>query len=187
VTAQRPALLLGGVGLLERAIGYVLGALGAVTPANLDAPTPCHAWNLGALLAHLDESLLALHEAASGHVGLAPARPFGDVATVRTHASRLLGAWAGSTRTGVTIGDAGLTAGILTCTGAVEIAVHGWDVAAATGRHHPLPAALAEDLLDLAPFLVSDVDRPARFADPVPVPAHATAGVRLIAFLGRCP
>jgi len=183
------AALLGGVSLLERAVNYALGALHPVTRADLSAPTPCPAWDLRALLAHLDESLLALHEAASGHVRLDPAtyRRDDPVATVRARASELVGAWTHSTRTGVTIGDAGLTTSILTATGAVEIAVHGWDVATATGRHHPLPPALAEDLLALTPFLVSDLDRPARFGAPVPVLAGAAAGDRLLAFLGRRP
>ena len=71
--------------------------------------------------------------------------------------------------------------------GAVEVAVHGWDVARSAGRGRPLPAELAAELLALAPLLVSAADRPARFADPVAVSARATAGERLVAYLGRRP
>ncbi|MGH3761099.1 TIGR03086 family metal-binding protein [Actinophytocola sp.] len=189
MTTDALAPLLGGVGLLERAINYTLGVLHPVRGAELSAPTPCGSWTLHDLLVHVDESLLALHEAAGGHVDLAPAgRTPGDpVTAVRNHASGLLGAWTSSRHTGVTIGDAVLTTGILATAGALEVAVHGWDVARATGRSRPLPPALAEELLALCPLLVRDLDRPARFAAPVPVPASALAGDRLLAFLGRRP
>ena len=183
--------LLGGVGLLERAINYTLGALHPVTAAQMSAPTPCRAWDLRALLAHLDESLTALHEAAAlGRVCLAvpqPRPPADPVAAVRDRASLLLGEWTSTHRAGATVGDAELTTAILATAGAVEVAVHGWDVARSVGRGHPLPAALAEELLALTPCLVSDADRPVRFAAPVVVPAGATAGDRLLAFLGRHP
>lgn len=183
------APLLGGVGLLERAINYTLGALASAAGADPSAPTPCAPWNLRDLLDHLDESLLALHEAAGGHVELAATdhRPARTVAIVRVRASSLLGAWTSTRRTDVTIGGAVLTTGIVATAGALEVAVHGWDVARAAGRARPLPPALAEEMLALSPLLVSDLDRPARFADPVPVPAGSTAGDRLLAFLGRRP
>jgi uncharacterized protein (TIGR03086 family) len=195
MTADRAlAPLLGGVGLLERAINYTLGALHPVTAEDLAAPTPCRSWDLRALLAHLDESLLALHEAvALGHVTLTRADesagvPPGDpVAAVRARAGALLGAWTSTRRADVMVGDAALTTGILATAGALEVAVHGWDVARAAGRGRPLPPVLAEEMLALSPFLVTDADRPARFAAPVALPAPASAGDRLLAFLGRRP
>jgi uncharacterized protein (TIGR03086 family) len=189
MTAGGAPALLGGVGLLERAINYTLGALHAVTPADLPAPTPCAAWTLRELLTHLDESLLTLHEAATGRLDLAPApRTSADpVTAVRERASDLLGAWTHTTRTTTTVGDTDLTTGIVATAGAMEVAVHGWDVARSTGRGRPLPAGLAEEMLALSPLLVSPADRPARFAAPVPVPAGAAAGDRLLAFLGRRP
>jgi uncharacterized protein (TIGR03086 family) len=192
MTADRTlAPLLGGVGLLERAINYTLGALPAVTADDLAAPTPCRSWDLRALLVHLDESLLALHEAAAlGHVtltGTGEPGPADPVATVRSRASALLGAWTSTRRTDATVGDAALTTGILATAGAMEVAVHGWDVTHAAGCPRPLPPALAAEMLELAPFLVTEADRPARFAVPVAVPARASAGERLLAFLGRRP
>jgi uncharacterized protein (TIGR03086 family) len=191
VTADHaPGPLLAGVGLLERAVDYLLGVLHTVSGERLPAPTPCRRWDLRTLLAHLDESLLALHEAAClGHVRLVALECAADdpVAVVRDRASGMLGAWTGTGRTGVTVGGAGLTTGIVAAAGAVEVAVHGWDVACAAGRPRPIPPALADDLLALLPFLVSAVDRPARFAAPVPVTARAAAGDRLVAFLGRRP
>lgn len=185
-----PAVLLGGVGLLERAISYTLGTLQEVRPALLDRPTPCHRWNLRALLAHLNDSLLALHEAAeSGEVGLDVSIVDGDpVDLARARAGRLLGAWASArSPSPVSVAQSPLTAGIVVATGALELAVHSWDVARACGGNRPMPPELAQELLELAPFFVTGADRPALFAEPVAVPVGATADERLLAFLGRRP
>jgi uncharacterized protein (TIGR03086 family) len=180
----------GGVDLLERAVTYTLGCLHAVPPEALDWPTPCRGWDLRALLAHVNDSLLALREAAElGQVYLDPVDIDGDpVRTARDRAQLLLGAWSNHAgRAGVSVADLELTTGVLTSAGAVEVAVHGWDVARTLGRDRPIPVPLAEEMLALSPLLVSDLDRPSRFAPPIPVPRGAPPGDRLIAFLGRHP
>lgn len=102
--------------------------------------------------------------------------------------ARLLGACTGAERhEEVSIAGVPLTTGIVTITGAVEIAVHGWDVARTCVRHRPLPTPLARELLELAPLIVGDTDRPARFAAPVDVSPPSDPGNRLLAFLGRNP
>jgi hypothetical protein len=66
--------MLGAVGLLERAISYTIGNLHNVTSATLSRPTPCREWDLKDLLAHMNDSLIALHDAIDlGHVDLSPA------------------------------------------------------------------------------------------------------------------
>ncbi|GAA1971572.1 TIGR03086 family metal-binding protein [Amycolatopsis minnesotensis] len=187
---RREPALLGGVALLERAVTYALGALALAGPVALHEPTPCRGWDLRALLAHLADSLTALCEASeSGHVPIAaPHRTDDDpVAAVRDRATRLIGYWAEPVRDAVSIEDHSLTAGVVTSAGALEIAVHGWDVARTRTAHHPVPAALAEELLEVAPLLVSDVDRSHRFALPVAMPVEASASDRLIAYCGRDP
>ena len=87
----------------------------------------------------------------------------------------------------ITVADQALTTGIVSGTGAIEIAVHGWDVAEACGHHRPIPEPLAEEMLRLSPLFVSDADRPVRFAAPVNVPPLASAADRLLAYLGRHP
>jgi len=49
----------GSAGLMAMAIRYTLGSLPYVTPASLTGPTPCAAWDLAALLAHVSDSLAA--------------------------------------------------------------------------------------------------------------------------------
>jgi uncharacterized protein (TIGR03086 family) len=192
------APLIGGVGLLERAISYTLGSLHLVTPEAMPRATPCAAWDLRALLAHMNDSLAALHEAVeTGRVDLDvvadgagdPAAALADpVGAIRSRACRLLGAWTNAGDDGVvSIAGHPLTSSIVAGTGAIEIAVHGWDVARACGHPRPIPAPLAEELLPLAALLVSTADRPGRFAPPVAGLRLQTPGDRLLAFLGRDP
>ncbi len=73
---------------------------------------------------------------------------------------------------------------MLAAAGALEITVHGWDVAQACGLDHPIPGSLAAALLDVAVDLVADADRPARFGRP-PAGESGDPGEALLAFLGR--
>jgi uncharacterized protein (TIGR03086 family) len=184
--------LIGGPELLERAIGYTLGSLQHVAPNSLRCPTPCRAWDLKALLTHMNDSLAALHEAVdSGHVGLdspSDGHPAVDlVAEFKNRACGLIGAWGGSTRQRVTIADRELTDVIVSSAGAVEIAVHGWDVARTCGVDRAIPRHLAEELFELAQLFVSEDDRPERFGRIVSTRPGAGVGERLVAFLGRVP
>jgi uncharacterized protein (TIGR03086 family) len=85
----------------------------------------------------------------------------------------------------VVVGGLPLPAGIVACTGAVEIAVHGWDVSAALGRGESIPPALATRLLALCPLLAAS--REGLFAPAVPVSPGASPGDRLLGYLGRDP
>jgi uncharacterized protein (TIGR03086 family) len=101
----------------------------------------------------------------------------------------LLGACAaaGAGERRVAIGDRELTVSVTAAAGAIEIAVHGWDISAACGAHRPVPPGLAAALLPAAPLLIPRETRAGLFADPVPVPEAACPGDRLVAFLGRRP
>ena len=190
------ATVTGGFALLERAMAYTLGSLQLVTPEVMAAPTPCAGWSLRALLLHMNDSLQTLHEAiACGHVDLVahPAADYGDpvddpVGTLRSRACGMIGAWATDRGpTHITIADSGMPAGLVAATGAVEVAVHGWDVARSCGMSRPVPAPLAAELLPLVQLIVDDTDRPHRFAAAEGVRPTATASDHLLAYLGRHP
>jgi uncharacterized protein (TIGR03086 family) len=186
------ATLTGAPGLLEQAVGYALATATLATPRLLPQPTPCAGWDLRTLVLHVGDSLGVLAEAMrAGQVGPGPA-PGGEpdpVAHLRRRARALLGtcatADAGERR--VAIGDRELTVNVAAAAGAIEIAVHGWDISAACGARRPVPPGLAAALLPLAPLLIPRATRPGLFADPVPVPEPACPGDRLVAFLGRRP
>jgi len=185
------AASIGGLALLERSIAYALGSLHLVTASALERPSPCRQWKLSALLEHLDDGVAALCEAVDGAVLTgppdAPGRPDPDVVSrLRDRARHLLGAATRAVRHPVvSIGGRPLPAGIVTGVGALEVAVHGWDVARSCGRNRPLPAGLAEELIELAPILVGPADRPGRFGLPVAGPPQSGPGDLLLAFLGR--
>ena len=180
----------GSVELLDRALGYTRARLAGVRPDLLGRPTPCEAWTLADLLAHLEDGLDAFTEAAGGAVevrggslaaGLVPAiqdKAWGGGGAGRGRAP------GGGGRGGGAPGGArpprGGGAGA-----ALEVSVHGWDVGQSTGDRAPLPADLAQDLLPVAHRLVGPSDRGARFAAARPARAMAPYDLRLLAFLGR--
>ena len=184
-----------GARLLEPSISYALGAVLAVTPELLPRPTPCRGWDLRMLLRHASESLAAIGEGIeAGRVGLDPAAEDGDLAAdpagaFRDRAGRLLDAWTspGHQRQVVEIAGCPLGASVMAAAAALEVAVHGWDISRACGRHQPIPHALATSLLVIAPALVPRTGRHPLFAAPVTVPATADPSDRLAAFLGRTP
>jgi uncharacterized protein (TIGR03086 family) len=183
-------------GLLEHAVSYTLASTGQATPQLLPLPTPCEGWDLRTLLLHVSDSLSVLAGALrADQVGLGPppahepTAGVEPVACLRRRAQDLLGASAaaGAEERLVAIADRELTASMVTAAGAIEIAVHGWDISVACGIRRPIPPALAADLLTLAPLLIPRATRAGLFADPVPVPGSACPGDRLVAFLGRRP
>jgi uncharacterized protein (TIGR03086 family) len=182
---------LAGPELLERAVGYTRGALMLVASADLSARTPCRDWDLLALLRHMNDALAALTEAADiGYVDLVPVHDHDPgaelVDRLKHRACALLAAWTGQPRSrSVAVHDRELRSDLLAAAGALEIAVHGWDVARACGVDRPIPPALALELLDSVPLFVRDTDRPRRFADAVDVPLHARPSTRLLAAVGR--
>jgi len=196
----------GATGLLVGAISYMLGVCALVGPGDMALPTPCADWDLGMLLAHLSDSMTDLETAIrTGSLDRErlPDHAVGDpVETLRDRAAQLLcAAYAyDSPERFVTVGGLPVPVGLVACTGAVEIAVHGWDVSAARGRAgcgrasggtagcggvRPIPAVLATRMLRLGPLLVTG--REGLFAVPVDVPGQAVPGDRLVGYLGRCP
>ncbi|MDQ1044266.1 TIGR03086 family metal-binding protein [Streptomyces sp. V4I2] len=173
--------------LLERSLAYALGSVAGVAPGGLGRRTPCAQWDLGELLGHLDDSLDALHEGLTGgRIGLFPGEPSADPACgFRRRAGAVLGAWAAGPAERVLVGQRPLEVRLMVAVGAVEIAVHGWDVAQAYARGRPIPEALAAELLPVARCVVEEADRGVRFAEPVAVSSCAPPEARLLGFLGR--
>lgn len=187
-----------GVELLDRAIAYARGSLALVTDDLMSAPTPCAGWDLRALLTHMDDSLVSLHEAGSVRrvrVDVSPPAPDDLVVSLRTRACQLLAEWTADWAMGAVVGESRdvlvdgrpVTSPVLTSAGALEVVVHGWDVAVSCGVPRPIPDDLAAALLRLSPVLVTDADRPARFGPELTAPPGASSGERLLAFLGRDP
>ena len=178
------------VELLDRSLAYTRVALASVCDDRLSVPTPCAGWDLARLLQHMEDSLDAFGEGAAGSVALTGA---GTVpAAVRTaslqqKACALLGSWSRPPER-VRIGPYFVDTALVAEVAALEIAVHGWDVARSLTLAHPLPESLAGRLLPVAASLVSDQDRGRRFGparSTGSAAAPASEGARLLGFLGR--
>jgi uncharacterized protein (TIGR03083 family) len=87
----------------------------------------------------------------------------------------------------VAVADQCITLAVLADAGALELAVHGWDLSRACGRREPIPAALATALLPVSALLVPRTGRYPLFGPPVTVPPEASPSDRLVAYLGRIP
>lgn len=182
--------------MLERALAYARGALASIAPDDLSRTTPCTAWLLSDLLAHLEDSLDAFIEGATGIISLRrtqPTPPTHRVASVQAKACELLGAWTwrpaavahddAADDDAVTIGGQRLPVDTIAHLAALEITVHGWDVACSTGYDAPPPAALADRLLATA--LTAALEQGKEFAPPRPVSVDADPATRLLALVGR--
>ena len=85
----------------------------------------------------------------------------------------------------ISVGDLTLGRDTLAMVGALEIAVHGWDVAQAVGSPQQMPEDLAARLYDVAQVVVTPDERGFRVAPVVPVAPGAPVSTRLLAHLGR--
>ena len=179
------------VAVLDSAVTWTHGCLQLARTSELTLPTPCAAWNLGDLLAHMEDSLEALGEAAEvGRVRVADQTDLDDpgrtIDRLVQRACNMRAAWLRRlTSAPINVGDLALGRDTLAMVGALEIAVHGWDVAQAVGSDRPIPEDLAARLHPVATAVVTPAERGSRFADPVAVPPGASASTRLLAHLGR--
>jgi uncharacterized protein (TIGR03086 family) len=178
------------VELLERAIAYTRASLVQVTEADLDRPTPCQGWVMRDLLGHMDDSLEAMAAAAQAtSLSLVPSEPPGTGAdlldSICIRARGLLSHWHPERDGDVDLGEVSLPRELLGAVGALEITLHGWDVAEAIGQPRPIPPGLAMDLWPVARDHVTEADRPFRFGAPVEVADWATPATRLLAHAGR--
>jgi uncharacterized protein (TIGR03086 family) len=179
------------VAVLDSAVTWAHGCLQLARTSDLTLPTPCSAWNLGDLLAHMEDSLEALGEAAElGRVKVSEVADPQDAGRTidrlvqRACATRA--AWLHRlTSAPISVGDLALGRDTLAMVGALEIAVHGWDVAQAVGHDRRIPEDLAARLYPVATVVVTPRERGSRFAAAVEVPANAPASTRLLAHLGR--
>ena len=169
---------------------------------QLSLATPCTEWDVRALLNHLlgtlslGAGLLADRPPA---VAMAPgglpvddlvdAAPGGDLAAAYRHGvDALLAAGGGDAFQRVHHTPLGDMPGVaLAGFTTLDILVHGWDLAVATGQQHGIDDRLAEDVLAFAQQTITEQTRTSRIGPEVAVSPDAAAVDRLMGFLGRRP
>ena len=182
------------VAVLDSAVTWTSDCLQLARSSPLDVPTPCADWDLGQLLTHMEDSLIAFEEAAehgrvrdfSPHTGKGP-----SVDRVLRLGCGMRAAWhARLTSAPITISDLALGRDTTVLVGALEIAVHGWDVARATGQpYHAEPEVLAAARAFLSQFASPDApagpDVP--FGPARVLPGSAPLLDQVVALAGRDP
>ena len=184
-----PATTTSAIELLERSLGYTRAGLIRCPSADPHARTPCADWDLADLLAHMEQSLDAIIEMATGSLSLVPSSPdagvAGRVERLQLKACDLLGRWSAETPAAtagsVLVHNRVAPTPLMLTAASLEIAVHGWDVHRSVGSGHPFPEALARDLLPVVPHVVD----PRHFASPIPPTERSGAATSLLGLVGR--
>jgi uncharacterized protein (TIGR03086 family) len=169
----------------EATLAVCQNVLRGISDGDLDKPTPCSEFTIGELADHLIGSMVSLGGMAGGAVTTA------ETGTVESRvafaAQQALEAWdkrglEGTVKLGRQDMPATLAAGILS----IELLVHGWDFAMATGRQVVVSDKVSLFVLDLAHQVISPQAREGgSFADAIEVGPDVDLLDRLIAFSGR--
>jgi uncharacterized protein (TIGR03086 family) len=185
---------------LEPATRAVTALIASIRDDQLDDPTPCEGTSLAAMLDHVEGFATGFALAARKQVppggSQAPVIDAARLAPVwRTRIPARLAdlaaawhdeaAWSGMTEAG----GVQLPAEIAGIFALDEVVVHGWDLAAATGRRIEFDDAL---LAPLHEFLTASVAQhpdgsPGLFGPPIAVPPDAPLLDRVLGLTGRDP
>jgi uncharacterized protein (TIGR03086 family) len=157
-----------------------------LTEDDLARPSPCPEYTVGQVGEHLVRSMVLLASVAGEQLGSPPAGPLEGQVTATAEAA--LAAWrrrglGGSVAVGRSTVPARLAVEIIP----LELLVHGWDIARATGSEIDIAPEVAGYVLGRARELITDDKRGRSFAAEIPVGPAATSLERLIAFTGRVP
>ena len=170
--------------------------LASVTELDWERPTPCDDWDVGTLVAHVvtGESLVTrvLRDGGAWEgtvdrsvLGANPMAAWRGTALAAIESASADGVLDAMHRHAV----GNLPGAVIVGFRVTENLVHGWDLAAACDQAVELPEALAARCLDFwLPLVGADGTIAAAgspFGPPVLPPEGASAGVRLLALLGR--
>lgn len=183
----------------EQAFASTAEIVKGTTPGQMGGPTPCTEWDVRALLNHVIGTLWMAEGLFTGQAfrfpmlpgGLPPADLTGDdpaAAYAEASAAALAAAGTGDALTRVHATPLGQMPGlVLAGFTTVDILVHGWDLAKATGQPTDLDGRLAAHALAFAEQTLTPDTRAPRIGPPVAVAEDAPVTARLIGFFGRQP
>jgi uncharacterized protein (TIGR03086 family) len=168
----------------EAALAVAQRVLQGLKAADLESATPCEDFTVAGLVEHLFGSIASIGKALGVAVADQPAASpevrIADAAQSTLEAFRARGT-EGSLDMGFAELPATLVANILN----LELLVHAWDFATATGQELAVSPVLSEYVLGLARNTISPQMRGKSFAEETLVDESAASLQRLIAFTGR--
>jgi uncharacterized protein (TIGR03086 family) len=153
---------------------------------DLARPSPCAQYTVGEVGQHVVRSMVLLASVAGEQFGSPPAGLLEGQVTMTAEAA--LAAWRRRGLGGsVAVGRSTLPASLAVQIIPLELLVHGWDIARATGSEIDIAPEVAGYVLGRARELITEDKRGRSFAAEVPTGPAATVLERLIAFTGRVP
>lgn len=184
---------------LDRAVAGTAAIVKGIGEGDLVRPTPCTEWNVHQLLNHvvgalwLADGLFAdrapRHAAGPGAlpesdlVGSDPTAAYAEASAAALASARLDGTLERPHTTPVGQLPGPVLAGFTT----LDVVVHGWDLARATGQRADFDPEVVEDVLAFALEAVTDDTRAPFIGPALPAAPDAAAIDRLIAHMGRRP
>jgi uncharacterized protein (TIGR03086 family) len=184
--------------VLESAHRVLRSAVAGVDPNGWVRSSPCEEWNVTQVLQHAAGDQMAFASAITGGPGPSenPFSPsgvmqsdpltFADVAIVAAaEAWATIGVGTGSVPTPLPQGALSPTIGVGAC--ALDAAVHGWDIAMATGQRSALDASLARSLHEVAIEIVEPLRQYGAYAPALSEATDDDDVAALLRFLGRNP
>jgi uncharacterized protein (TIGR03086 family) len=187
----------GSLDLLERTLAQTGAIIAHVRPEQVTLPTPCASWDVRALVNHVVHDVQQFTVTVHGGEWDPPATDvIGDhwEGAFREGAASLLAAWRrpGALEQTVRLPFGELPAGWRIGQQISDLAVHGWDIAKATGQPTDLDPEVGQFALDwgrenLTPEFRGDEASGQSFGFEVAVADDAPLYDRLAGFFGRDP
>ncbi|MCA2176793.1 TIGR03086 family protein [Nonomuraea glycinis] len=170
--------------LMTRATERTSGVVRGVRQEQFGGSTPCAEFDVRDLINHL-EWVADLFESLGRGGSMTEQGPYaGDFPD---RAERTLAAWSRPEAWEGSSPGMGLPMATLGQMYLVDLVVHGWELARATGQpYEPEPGAVAQ-ALDFTDQMVEMGRQRGAFGPPVPVPDDAPAIDRLLGLVGRDP
>lgn len=181
--------------MLREAFEWASGIVHNVKDDQLDDPTPCEGWTVRMLMTHMIGAVQAFAAGVpvgdvSPQVDVNIDRCGGDWGAIYDAAwPGVVQAWANADPDASTEFPWGPTPNaIARQLLLMESAIHGSDLAKATGQDSKIPDDLALATSSLTAILYSDpANRAGEFAPAIAVPDDASPSDKAVAFLGRQP